>query len=180
MSEEIINEEQEVYIEHMCAKHVLHPEFGEGFVLEGQHDVPDQDGYISWYSVQFDHGVETIQTEDVKIMHESHHGHMMKKKKKKMDEGDQAEKVSESTYIQSMVDDIVDGSSSAAKEQFENALAMKITAALDSHKQKIGASLYNEDNHEMGHNVKSKKRMAQAKKNIKDVDKVDDLSGVEE
>ena len=32
----------------------------------------------------------------------------------------------------------------------------------------------------MGHDVKSKKRMAQAKQNIKDVDKVDDLSGVEE
>ena len=38
------NNQEEVYIEHMCAKHVLHPEFGEGFVLEGQHDVPDQDG----------------------------------------------------------------------------------------------------------------------------------------
>ena len=177
MSEEIINEEEEVYIEHMCAKHVLHPEFGEGVVLEGQHDVPDQDGYISWYSVQFDHGVETIQTEDVKIMHESHHGHMMKKKKKKMSEEDQ---VSESTYVESMVDCIVDGSATDAKEQFENALAIKITNALDQKKKEVGSSLYNEDNHAMGHDVKSKKRMAQAKKNIKDVDKVDDLSGVEE
>jgi len=37
-----------------------------------------------------------------------------------------------------------------------------------------------EDNHEMGHDVKSKKRMDQAKKNIKDVDKVDNLDGVKE
>ena len=79
-------ETEEVYVEHMCAKHVLHPEYGEGVVLEGQHALPDQDGNISWYTVQFNHGTETIETEDVKIMHESHHGHMMKKKKKKMSE----------------------------------------------------------------------------------------------
>jgi len=112
---------EEVYIEHWCAKHVYHDVYGEGLVLEGEHDVPDENGYISWYTVQFDHGNETVFTEDVEIMHERHHGHMMKKKKK-----------------------------------------------------------VEEDNHEMGHDVKSKKRMAQAKKNIKDVDKVDDLSGVEE
>ena len=112
---------EEVFVEHWCAKHVYHDVFGEGLVLEGEHDVPDENGYISWYTVQFDHGNETVFTEDVEIMHERHHGHMMKKKKK-----------------------------------------------------------VEEDNHEMGHDVKSKKRMAQAKKNIKDVDKVDDLSGVEE
>jgi len=182
MHEHYDNEEknaqiEEFYSEHMCAKHVLHPEYGEGYVLEGQHAIPDQNGNIAWYNVEFDHGIETIQTEDVKIMHESHHGHMMKKKKKKMSEEDQ---VSESTYVESMVDCIVDGSATDAKEQFENALAIKITNALDQKKKEVGSSLYNEDNHAMGHDVKSKKRMAQAKKNIKDVDKVDDLSGVEE
>ena len=118
--EEETNEE-EVYVEHWCAKHVYHDVYGEGVVLEGEHDVPDENGFISWYTVKFDHGNETVFTEDVEIMHERHHGHMMKKKKK-----------------------------------------------------------VEEDNHEMGHDVKSKKRMAQAKKNIQDVDKVDDLSGVKE
>jgi len=47
-------------------------------------------------------------------------------------------------------------------------------------KTKMAAPKIKEDNHEMGHDVKSKKRMAQAKKNIKDVDKVDDLDGVKE
>ena len=75
-------ETEEVYVEHWCAKHVYHDVFGEGVVLEGQHDVPDDNGYISWYTVQFDHGNETVFTEDVEIMHERHHGHMMKKKKK--------------------------------------------------------------------------------------------------
>ena len=75
-------ETEEVYVEHWCAKHVYHDVFGEGVVLEGQHDVPDEKGYISWYTVKFDHGNETVFTEDVEIMHERHHGHMMKKKKK--------------------------------------------------------------------------------------------------
>ena len=165
MSEEINNEEEEVYIEHMCAKHILHPEFGEGVVLEGQHDVPDENGYISWYTVQFDHGTETIQTEDVKIMHESHHGHMMKKKKKKMSEeehSDQEEvEVSESLHIESMIDHIVDGQNSAAKEDFDNALAMKITQALDAKKQEVAASLYNEDMHDVDDSLpaEAKKKM---------------------
>lgn len=114
-------ETEEVFVEHWCAKHVYHDVFGEGTVLEGKHDTPDDKGFISWYTVKFDHGEETVFTEDVEIMHERHHGHMMKKKKK-----------------------------------------------------------VEEDAHKMGHDVKSKKRMAQAKQNIKDVDKVDNLSGVEE
>ena len=81
--------QEEVYVEHWCAKHVYHDVFGEGVVLEGQHDVPDEQGYISWYTVQFDHGNETVFTEDVEIMHERHHGHMMKKKKKVAEEDQQ-------------------------------------------------------------------------------------------
>mgnify|MGYP003134234196 CR=1 FL=1 len=99
--EEVEDEEtEEVYVEHMCAKHVLHPEYGEGVVLEGQHALPDEDGNISWYTVQFNHGTETIETEDVKIMHESHHGHMMKKKKRKV-----AEKVDESNDAMDRIND---------------------------------------------------------------------------
>jgi hypothetical protein len=72
---------EEEYIEHMCAKHVYHDVFGEGVVVEGEHDVPDEDGFISWYTVEFPHGKETVYTEDVMVMHERYHGHMMKKKK---------------------------------------------------------------------------------------------------
>ena len=89
MGEETSEEDtEEVYVEHWCAKHVYHDVYGEGVVLEGEHDVPDEDGYISWYTVQFDHGNETVFTEDVEIMHERHHGHMMKKKKKMAEEDD--------------------------------------------------------------------------------------------
>ena len=83
-SEEV--EEEEVFVEHMCAKHVYHDIFGEGTVLEGEHAVPNEEGKIEWYTVEFDHGKETVFTEDVEVMHERHHGHMMKKKKKMSEE----------------------------------------------------------------------------------------------
>lgn len=82
MKEESEEEVVEEYIEHWCAKHVYHDVFGEGVVVEGEHAVPDEEGNIEWYTVEFDHGKETVFTEDVKVMHERMHGHMMKKKKK--------------------------------------------------------------------------------------------------
>ena len=80
------DEEQEEFVEHLCAQHVYHDVFGEGVVLEGEHAVPDENGDIEWYTVEFPHGKETVHTEQVKIMHERMHGHMMKKKKKMMEE----------------------------------------------------------------------------------------------
>jgi hypothetical protein len=70
--------------EHLCAKHVYSDIFGEGVVLEAEHAEPDENGEIEWYTVQFDHGKETVFTEDVKIMHAEMHGNH---KKKKMAEG---------------------------------------------------------------------------------------------
>lgn len=83
MGEEQETDEEEFYSEHMCAQHVYHDVYGEGVVLEGEHDVPDADGEIAWYTVEFAHGKETVYTEDVMIMAERYHGHMMKKKKMK-------------------------------------------------------------------------------------------------
>ena len=81
MKEEPVSEVEEVYTEHWCAKHVYHDVFGEGVVLEGEHAVPDDEGNIEWYTIEFPHGKETVFTEDVEVMHERMHGHMMKKKK---------------------------------------------------------------------------------------------------
>jgi len=78
--------QEEEYVDHWCAKHVYHDVFGEGVVVEGEHAIPDEDGKIDWYTVEFSHGKETVFTEDVEVMHERMHGHMMKKKKKKMAE----------------------------------------------------------------------------------------------
>lgn len=85
MDEEQETDEEEFYSEHMCAQHVYHDVYGEGVVLEGEHDVPDADGEIAWYTVEFAHGKETVYTEDVMIMAERYHGHMMKRRKMKED-----------------------------------------------------------------------------------------------
>jgi hypothetical protein len=86
MKEESEEEVVEEYVEHWCAKHVYHDVFGEGVVVEGEHAVPDENGDIEWYTVEFPHGKETVFTEDVEVMHERMHGHMMKKKKKMSEE----------------------------------------------------------------------------------------------
>lgn len=82
---------EEVYIDHWCAKHVYHDVFGEGVVVEGEHAVPDENGKIEWYTVEFAHGKETVFTEDVEVMHERMHGHMMKKKRKMSEMDDECE-----------------------------------------------------------------------------------------
>lgn len=70
--------------EHLCAKHVYSDVFGEGVVLEAEHAEPDENGNIEWYTVEFEHGKETVFTEDIKVMHAEMHGNH---KKKKMAEG---------------------------------------------------------------------------------------------
>jgi len=77
---------EDEYVDHWCAKHVYHDVFGEGVVVEGEHAKPNADGSIDWYTIEFSHGKETVFTEDVEVMHERMHGHMMKKKKKMAEE----------------------------------------------------------------------------------------------
>jgi len=59
--------QEEEYIDHWCAKHVYHDVYGEGVVVEGEHAVPDQEGKIEWYTVEFSHGKETVFTEEKKL-----------------------------------------------------------------------------------------------------------------
>ena len=60
--------------DHNCAKKVCHEEYGEGECIFGQHAVPDENGFVSHYDVQFEHGiVENVSVEDLEILiSESH------------------------------------------------------------------------------------------------------------
>jgi len=65
---------------HNCANHVEHAEWGQGIPVHGEHAPPDEDGYIQWYNVEFEHGIEEhVFTEDLTIlgegMHEDHDHH---------------------------------------------------------------------------------------------------------
>ena len=85
--EETQIEEDEV--PHLCAKHVFSDVYGEGIVMEGNHADPDEQGNIEWYTVKFDHGEETVFTEDIEVMINEYNSH----KKKNMSEEDLDEKI---------------------------------------------------------------------------------------
>ena len=73
--------------DHDCATFVEHPEFGKGKPIKESHAIPDENGYVAWYDVQFKHGIERkVMAEDMKILQtETHHEKketmMMKTKK---------------------------------------------------------------------------------------------------
>ena len=61
--------------DHDCATVVEHPIWGLGKPIEKSHAIPDDNGFVAWYDVQFKHGVEEkVMAEDVKILKNAHHG----------------------------------------------------------------------------------------------------------
>ena len=44
--------------DHDCATVVEHPEWGLGKPIYKSHAIPDDNGYVEWYDVQFKHGIE--------------------------------------------------------------------------------------------------------------------------
>ena len=71
--------------DHDCATYVDHPEFGLGKPVYESHAVPDEDGHVEWYDVEFAHGIEReVPAEDMQILQtEAHNGNGKKPMKKK-------------------------------------------------------------------------------------------------
>ena len=72
--------------QHLCAKNVVHEEWGDGKCIATQHADPDEEGNVAWYDVMFEHGIEKgVSINELKVtkseghMHASYNG---KKKKK--------------------------------------------------------------------------------------------------
>ena len=60
--------------DHDCATVIEHPEFGLGKPVHGSHAIPDDEGYVEWYDVQFKHGIEEkVMVEDMKVIEEANH-----------------------------------------------------------------------------------------------------------
>ena len=60
--------------DHDCATVVEHPVWGKGKPIERSHAIPDDNGFVEWYDVQFKHGVEEkVMAEDMKILKNSEH-----------------------------------------------------------------------------------------------------------
>ena len=71
--------------DHDCATYVDHPEFGLGKPVYESHAIPDEDGHVAWYDVEFAHGIEEqVPVEDMQILQtEDHKGNGKKPMKKK-------------------------------------------------------------------------------------------------
>ena len=62
---------------HDCATVVEHPEFGKGKPILKSHAIPDEDGNVEWYDVQFKHGIEEkVMAKDMKILLKHNHEEM--------------------------------------------------------------------------------------------------------
>ena len=60
--------------DHDCATVVEHPEWGKGKPILNSHAMPDDNGNVEWYDVQFKHGIERkVYAKDMVI--EAHNGH---------------------------------------------------------------------------------------------------------
>ena len=60
--------------DHDCATVVEHPVWGRGKPILRSHAMPDDNGYVEWYDVQFKHGIEEkVMAEDMDIISESQH-----------------------------------------------------------------------------------------------------------
>ena len=76
--------------QHLCAKNVVHEQWGEGACLSEMHDDPDENGDIAWYDVMFEHGVEKqVSIEELKVTKSEDHIHSHHNKKKKVKEEDE-------------------------------------------------------------------------------------------
>ena len=71
--------------QHLCAKNVVHEEWGEGHPVHGMHADPDADGNIAWYDVMFEHGIERgVSINELKVNHSEMHEKHKKDKNKLM------------------------------------------------------------------------------------------------
>ena len=72
--------------DHDCAIVVEHPVWGKGKPLHASHAMPDKNGHVKWYDVQFKHGIEEkVMVEDMEVIEEENHEAMeVPKTKEKM------------------------------------------------------------------------------------------------
>ena len=66
---------------HNCATHVYHEQWGEGQTIRTMHAEPDEHGFVNWYDVMFEHGIEKgVPVAEMKVTKEMSHGSHKKKK----------------------------------------------------------------------------------------------------
>ena len=87
-SKDLNKDNAEKAVNHDCASHVEHSEWGPGICIPEEHTIVETSegqGYVTHYDVQFLHGIEkNVPIAEMKVIKSSHHGHMKKKKDEAM------------------------------------------------------------------------------------------------
>ena len=97
--------------DHDCATLVEHIVWGIGKPLFERHAVPDDSGYVAWYDIEFEHGVESaVPTEDLKIYTTEAHEKKDKDKKKMLPakKGKHSDEMDEESYSDAEIAKAVD------------------------------------------------------------------------
>lgn len=75
--------EVDTIINHDCAKHIAHEEWGFGTCIHGEHNIVETsegEGYVTHYDIMFEHGIEyDVPVEDIKVIMSESHGHTPRK-----------------------------------------------------------------------------------------------------
>tara|TARA_R110002074_G_scaffold31456_2_gene88333 strand:+ start:239 stop:1483 length:1245 start_codon:yes stop_codon:yes gene_type:complete len=74
MKEGLENSPNKANSQHLCAKNVVHEEWGEGHPVHGMHAIPNSEGEIAWYDVMFEHGIEKgVSINELNVIFETSH-----------------------------------------------------------------------------------------------------------
>lgn len=75
--------EVKTMVNHDCAKHIAHEEWGFGTCIPGEHTIVETsqgEGYVTHYDIMFEHGIEyDVPVEDIKVIMSETHGHAPRK-----------------------------------------------------------------------------------------------------
>ena len=104
--------------DHDCATYVDHPEFGLGKPVYESHAIPDENGHVAWYDVEFAHGIEEqVPVEDMQILQtEAHNGDKEKVNAQKKKNGHDDEKIKDEDVDINIDNDDDDDDNSAEPE----------------------------------------------------------------
>ena len=104
--------------DHDCATYVEHPEWGLGKPVYESHAMPDVNGHVAWYDVEFAHGIEEqVPAEDMQILQtEKHNGDKEKVNAQKKKNGHDDEKMKDEDVDINIDNDDDDDDNSAEPE----------------------------------------------------------------
>jgi len=139
--------------DHDCATVVEHPVWGKGKPILKSHAIPDDNGFVEWYDVQFKHGIERkVMAENMKILNMGHHG-------KEEDMEMQPEKMKKADLVTAMKD-------MAGEKHSKDELVAMYNGMKDATKKEVAHDDEKEDEEEVDEKVKKEYYKVDVKKDV--------------